>query len=375
MDERRLFDLLLDNVTRFEAEGYAGSYIKSILKAVKSWLRHNHLTLASGITIANEDATPTLQDERVPTPDELGTILHGCSLGEKVAVSLSAFSGLRPEVLGNYRGTDGLMVGDLPELTVDAEAGNVVFQSLPTFIVVRDSLSKAGHRYLTLLGEEGCLYLKEYLETRMREGEKLTSKSAIVKPTYAAKPFIRTSNIGDKIRNAIRSAGFSWRPYVLRCYFDTRLLLAESNRSIIRDYRVFWMGHKGDIEQLYTLNKQVLPPDLMENMREGYRKSQPLLETAGLAERQKEDIRLAFKRELLLIAGYKQEEVDALQVAEMEDDEIHRRCRERLLGALLNNGSKQRVITIREVEKYVRQGWEYVDRLPSGKAIVRLPSA
>jgi hypothetical protein len=37
------------------------------------------------------------------------------------------------------------------------------------------------------------------------------------------------------------------------------------------------MGHKADIEQLYTLNKHVLPADLIEEMREAYRRSQKLL--------------------------------------------------------------------------------------------------
>ena len=41
MDKTSLTALALDNVTRLEAEGHAGSYIESIVKAVKSWLQHN----------------------------------------------------------------------------------------------------------------------------------------------------------------------------------------------------------------------------------------------------------------------------------------------------------------------------------------------
>jgi hypothetical protein len=36
---------------------------------------------------------------------------------------------------------------------------------------------------------------------------------------------------------------------------------------IIRDWRVFRMGHKGDMEHKYTLNKGRLPEDLIEKMR------------------------------------------------------------------------------------------------------------
>jgi hypothetical protein len=67
---------------------------------------------------------------------------------------------------------------------------------------------------------------------------------------------IRTSNIGDAIRLPIRRAGFPWRPYVLRSYFETQMVIAESKGWVIRDYRQFFMGHSGDIEHVYTLNKR-----------------------------------------------------------------------------------------------------------------------
>lgn len=64
----------------------------------------------------------------------------------------------------------------------------------------------------------------------------------------------------------MRRAGFDWRPYILRRYFDIRLMIIEMDDVIIRDFRVFWMGHRGDIEHTYTLNKQ-LPKDVREKMR------------------------------------------------------------------------------------------------------------
>lgn len=67
--------------------------------------------------------------------------------------------------------------------------------------------------------------------------------------------------------------------------------------------------------------------------------------------------------------------MESLDLAGMDEDEIHRRCRESLLGVLLNNGCRQRVIAIDDVEKHVNEGWEYVDRLPHNRAVVRLPSA
>jgi hypothetical protein len=40
LSENDLYNMLLDYVSYLEGSGYAGSYIKSALKAVKSWLAH-----------------------------------------------------------------------------------------------------------------------------------------------------------------------------------------------------------------------------------------------------------------------------------------------------------------------------------------------
>jgi len=374
MDKTSLTALALDNVTRLEAEGHAGSYIESIVKAVKSWLQHNNKQLKGKVRIRDAGDTPTLKDEQIPTQEELGRVLRVSAPDTRVAVCLVAHAGLRPEVLGDYTGNDGLRLGDFLELEIDNKNKTVTFPTLPTFIRVRKKLNKGGHQYLTLFSEEGARHLKEILEHRMRQGEELTSESSVIKPRHVRKQFIRTTNIGDKIRDGIRAADFSWRPYTLRSYFDSQLLLAESKRFLIRDYRVFWMGHKGDIEHEYTLNRSVLSTDLLQDMREAYRKSQQLLVTEGFARTSEDDIKVAFKKELLIISGYTKEQVESLNIAEMDEDEIHRRCREGLLGVVLNNGCKQRVIALNDVEKYVNDGWEYVGQLPRDRAVVRLPS-
>ncbi|MEM2904688.1 MAG: hypothetical protein QW587_02995 [Candidatus Bathyarchaeia archaeon] len=48
--------------------------------------------------------------------------------------------------------------------------------------------------------------------------------------------------------------------------------------------------------------------------------------------------------------------------------------RRRLLGAMVNNGARQKVIRLAEVERHVTDGWEFVAALPDGKAIMRTPS-
>ena len=161
LGEEKVTQLLLDTVSDLERRQHAGSYIESIVKAGRSWLKHNRIQLTVKITITDADDSPTLNDERTPTIDELGRFFRACQLDARVASALVTFSAVRPEVLGNYRGTDGLQIGDLLEIEIDNNTKKVEFKKTPTLISVRKTISKAGHRYYTFHPEEGCRYLKE----------------------------------------------------------------------------------------------------------------------------------------------------------------------------------------------------------------------
>jgi len=369
LSQNELYNLLLNYVSDLERAGKAGSYIESALKAVKSWLVHNGIEIRRKIKIRGVRDTPTLRDERVPTQQELRRIFLSGDKKTRAACVLVAHSGLRLMTLGNYRGQDGLRVKDLPEMKI--EGGTVEFEQVPTMVVVRPELSKARHQYFTFLSEEGCQYLKDYLEERMLNGECLTPNSPIIRPKVASKPFIRTVNIGDMIRNAIRKAGFNWRPYVLRAYFDTQLMLAGSKGLVLRDYRQFWMGHKGDIENRYTTNKCRLPEDVIEDMREAYRRSQEYLQTTKVEETSEEKLRQAFRKQLLLVAGFSQDELEKMDIRTMSDEELQAIIRKRLLGEKANDCTAQKVVPLEDVESYLERGWEFVATLPNGKVIIK----
>ena len=366
LDQRKIYDLFLDTVTDMENGGYAGSYIASILKAIKSWLVFNDIEIKRKIRIRGIKTTPTLKDERVPSQRELRSIFLAGDLKTKVACTLVAHSGLRIEVLGNYKGNDGLRIRDFPELKINDDI--VEFNKIPTMVIVRSELSKSRKQFFTFLSEEGCEYLKEYLELRIRRGEKITKESSIITPKKAKKEFISTINVGDTIRNAIRKAGFSWRPYVLRSYFGTQLMLAESKGLIIRDFRVFFMGHAGDIEATYTLRKK-LTSETVEEMRQSYKKSQKYLQTIE-TEKEEEEIKKMFKKQLLLVAGYKPDEINEEQL-EMGDEEFQELVRKRFVEQVENN-TKQMVVKVDDVEEYLTNGWEFVGALPNNKAILKL---
>ena len=152
--------------------------------------------------------------------------------------------------------------------------------------MVRREVSKTSHRYFTFLPKQGCDYLKAYLEKRLKSKEELSADSLVVaispgfegvgRNSNKKSRFITTRNVSRLIREAMRPR-FSWRSYVFRSYFDTQLLLAESHGKISHPYRVFFMGHKGDIEAHYTTNKGILPVDLIEDMRQTYMRCEPYI--------------------------------------------------------------------------------------------------
>jgi hypothetical protein len=185
------------------------------------------------------------------------------------------------------------------------------------------------------------------------------------------KNFISSTNVSDLIRTALRKAGYGWRPYVLRSYFDTQLMLAESKGCCIRDYRTFWMGHKGDIEHTYTTNKGKLSPDVIEDMRSSYKRSQELLQTETATPKEME-IKNLFKKELLKVSGFTDEEAEEFMAKNPPDEEFNRAIRERLSGRLANGDclKKQKVVSLAELGQYLERGWEFVTQLPENKVII-----
>lgn len=373
INPKRIQNLLITLVSDMKKGGNAGSYIHSNIKAVKSWLAFNEIEIKNKIKIEGSQDAPTLKEERVPTQQELRAILLAADLQQRVSCVLLAHSGLRPESLGDYYGKDGLKVSDFPEMEIHPRKQELVFSKIPTLLRVRNNLSKARHEYFTFLTGEGCQYLKEYLEQRMRSNEDLKHDSPILTPKKdshtkkALGSHITSTNVGDMIRTAIRKAGFSWRPYVLRAYFDSQTLIAENNGKIAKDYRAFFMGHKGDIEARYTTNKGKLTQDMIEDMRSAFKKASSFLGTMQVESKDASEL----KRLFLLAAHVPEEEVRLKNLTDMGYDELGKFLRERL-DKLVENGRRQLVVPVDEVKNYISKGYDFQANLGNGEAILKM---
>jgi hypothetical protein len=348
-DLRAVTDLIQDHITWMEKQNSAPGYIESTVTAIKSWLRHFDIEIKRRIKINESDSTPTLERERVPNETEISEIFNRASLRTATEMSLIAKAGLRPQVLGNHDGTDGLVMRDISEIVI--EDGKAMCVSIPPRITVRRTLSKARHQYYTFLTENGTRKLLAYLNERLAIGEKIGPDSAVIAPdrSYnvyrgknAGKKFLPTRRISRDIREAFRPR-FRWRPYVLRAFFDTQLLMAESRGKIAHDFRVFFMGHKGSMESRYTTNKGVLPNALVNEMKSAFKRSQEFLDLE-----MKTDEQLAIQ-----------------QISETEN-----------IGIIANNSMTsmqqraiQVVVKIDQVEEMISRGWRLVAILPENKAV------
>ena len=377
-DVEAVENLLLDFVSKLHREGKAPSYIRNYIVAIKSWLRFNRILLVRKIKVGNINLTPTLEDERIPTPNELLQILSYADSRGKCSIPLMAFSGLRPQVLGDMNGKDGLKIKDFPELEIVGK--NVTFTKMPTRVNVRATLSKAKHKYFTFLSEEGCDYIKAHLERRLASGEELKSESAIIrvhpgceqtgyrKNSGFSSDHITTRSITREIRKTMRPR-FDWRPYVLRCYFDTQLLIAENNGRISHAYRQFFMGHKGNMSAQYTTNKGRLPEALIEDMRLRYADSEEYLST-----RKTQDHEKTRKRDFLLTAQTlfpdKIESIRNILKRHISLDEASLEIREIVKPTRKVNREAVVVETEEEMVKLVSQGWTLAKSLNNGRFLL-----
>ncbi|MGI0073185.1 MAG: hypothetical protein ACREA3_05190 [Nitrosotalea sp.] len=378
-DPKKLEDILHDHVTDLESKKYAPSYIEDILKAVRSWFSYNYIELKRKIKIANSDIPVTLQDEKVPSKQELKDILNAATRRARASISLMAFAGLRPQVLGKDDGSDALRISDIPDLVVEKDA--VHFKRVPAMITVRQSLSKAGHKYITFLTSQGCQYLLGYLKGRIMTGESLGPDSPVIsvskgydkKGGRTSNPIITTKCITAEIRDAIWSVKKA-RPYVLRSYFDTQLLLAESHGRIAHAYRQFFMGHKGDMESRYTTNKGRLSDEMIEDMRRTFQQSEQFLSTDEIQEKDKKELLLEMWREQAKLYGINPLKIKIEKQRDEEgtpglDDEILA-----IKDAIVKSREERyegKLVSEDELVAFIEQGWDIIKELQNGKVLVR----
>lgn len=358
------------------------------ISGVKAWLKHKGVNpnLLASVKVPHQNSTPTVDEEEVPSQEQLRHILNYADDRQRSIIALIAFSGIRFETISRLR------LSDLIEAQLTGEG--VRFPKYPTIIHCGPESTKRDNRYFTLLIREGCEYLKAYIDRRSRQGEGLTPGSPVISSDdkrYRGMA-LTSHQLSELVRKCFDDAGFRARPYVLRGFFDTAML---STKNLKHTWQQFFMGHKGDIEAAYTTRKK-LGPELLERMREAFAPCEAFLTTlppqgeegelstlrtmveSGVLDLSKESVR-NYLAQKLQIQGL-EVRVSKMREEGLSEEEAYGRT---LCGHLgidpmklelfkrKGDGDPKKIVEEGELQGYLVQGWDVQTVLPSGKILIR----
>lgn len=337
----------------------APATVANYVSAIKSRMQYDSIPFTRNVKIPNRTHHPTVENEVVPTKDQIVSFLRNAKPSTQVIVSLIAFLGVRFKVIADLR------IKDFPEMRI-TEDNQVIFEKIPTRIKVRKELSKNGKEYQTFLIEMGCQILKNSLEIRMKKGEKLDSESLIV-PTECEKTTVRqrAKAIARRLTTVFAKVEYGSRPYSLKNFFATALL----NSGLEQNWQTFFMGHTGPVQNTYSVQRQQ-PAEQIEKMRQTFKeKIEPHLvpqETNVDASVRKEFRKLAESMGLEVKDGDSTDETIAeiAQIYKAGKDDLSRRENNQ-------NPIQQKRIKEDEIDQYLDDGWEITHTLSNGSLIIK----
>jgi len=294
-----------------------------------------------------------VEEDRVPTKEELKTLMYHGVLKDKMITTFATSSGVRENTLAN------LKVGDV-DLETYEDVGVVYVKPLAV---------KGRVPYMTCITPEAKKFLQQYLEYRERSGEEIGPES----------PIIDISVAGLRLRwhRLLKKAGkdekprtfYALRMHTLRKFFRTSMELAGVSKSFTEKM----MGHKGYLDQAYfkpavdqivnEYRKAIPNLTIMEEVKYEQVRKRQLLDTARLLGFNEE--RLTRLEEALARAKNVDEAI--MEFKKLKDPEFTENN-----GSYINgNGYRAKVIGENELLAHVEQGWDVVKELNDGKFIVR----
>lgn len=396
-----LEDRLVAYASTQKKNGRLDNYIRKSLNGLRSYLAFRRVSFDRWPEVSPVQGA-SLENERVPRPEELERVLARLSPRGRVIALMIAHAGVRPAVLGSYRGAGGLTLGDLPELILGE---TIEFSEVPFVIRVPANLSKTRVAYTTFGTQQLATVMIAELERRREGGEELGPSSPLVaahevrgvaarsreSAEFGGK-FLSTKAVLDEVRDALNSAapdGTHWRAYVLRSYCSTRLLLAEGEGRISRDLAQAILGHSTGVAGRYHVGKR-WGEELLAEARREYGRAAEFLETRPTT---KTDV----KRELIESLVHAVEEVTGGKsgaTATMNAEDLVAALRRAIDGS---NGrspgtaggahepsgvrtepdtlhrAAQRLVSPRDLEGLLAAGWRYVALVGDRVVIEPLP--
>lgn len=303
--------------------------------------------------------------DRAPTLEEIRKIVSIADLRTKCLILFLSSSGAR---IGSV---EYLHWRDVQEVEWEG-------MKLARVIIYRGEPEE----YSTFVTPECYESLLRYRETREKVGEKIELSSPVFAREVNKRKFDQgkvgpasvstLKNQLGELLNHMKMRGtliekasyrsYEWKQcHSFRKFFKTRMEMSGV-KPIITE---MLMGHTIGVSGSY------MKPTEKELLEE-YSKAIDNL-TIFQMSNEKQNVKNDFHKELLLVAGFKEEEIRKMDVDKMPDEEFQKTVRQKLLGTMANNGSSQKVVPLGEVDSYVSKGWELVAALPNERAILKLP--
>lgn len=357
MRKNDVYKVLDGYVAWMVKDKFAPNSLRNRLSAVKKFLAINDFELDNVKMRVKVDLPRyhAVTADRVPTPEELRSVLTHTEARGKALVTMLASSGMR--------------VGEFLTLRVK----DIDLSTSPATVHLRAEVTKDRQARYCFISDEAATFLKDFLRDRINNpGDYIFQTSTRGHEHKTGNVPMSYWNADHIFSLALRNAGLEQKDdqgrdtihiHCLRKFFFTQML-----QPLGRDIAEALMGHKLFLDSSYRRYTE-------GQMREFYLKGMDavtiMLRKKGMSE---DEVKESFKRQILTqVAGYSQEEVDKMDLSNIKDEDIQKMVREKLLGVMANNGSRQKVIHAAEVERFIEQGWEYVAALPDDRAILKLP--
>ena len=373
---RAFQDLVSTWVDEMRKAGRPDSYIALNYAAIRSWLKYNDAAPQWKPSLVVRSGTK-VEDEQVPSAEAWRRVLALLDARGRSAVLLLLSTGVRIGVLANRYSTNGLRFRDLP----DFDTAQRKFRTTPFLVKVPAELSKTKRRYATFGTSEAAEAIEAYVSERLSRGEEVGPESPVITVDKRSRVdrrlkapdgsiFLTEEGLSTAIKKALKQAipANTPRSYVTRAWCSTQLLLAEAKGLVTRDFRESLLGHSLGVAGKYNLDKK-WRPDLVEEMRESYRRCEPFLST--VPKRAEQDARAEIAKTMLMGLGYTQEEL-----APVDFDNLDIATFQELVTKKVGSSgarSHQKLVDAGELPGYLERGWTVVTAVNGHQVVLNPP--
>jgi hypothetical protein len=378
-------DSLLDKIEEYlhELKQRSVAQSKNAHAALASFLMHNGAIMSAANFEIPSPKSEVIRPQYIPTDDEFETMLRFAQKSrDKFLLVYFRYSGARigtledprPPTLRNVLDLDlgGLSVGKV-EFKFESSCALLIYGEFEGEEVVRTA-----DTYIGFMPRRGMHLLTEYLEGRLRQGEKLTAESPLFKNDCAGTlAYLYKGAAVRQISRISKAAGFTRKDGKAKfTAHSLRRLFYNSLTGIDDVDREALMGHVKGVRARYHGTVDDLKR-AVEFMRQKYEIG--MRAVMGMTD---EENRMRSLVDFARTLGVSEERITKIQTALGHTatlDQLREALGEELgfMRTARNGGTpnayESKIISEKQVLVYVNNGWEVLQPLSDSKFLIRKP--